>query len=93
MLASESEVLSLNCFLVKFHLFFSLADMLEVLKAPEIVTHRCARTEWKQPKVVHIVHDAPERGCVIAVPPLVSQLYYGWKMAAYTMQAVKEEGC
>lgn len=83
-------MLSLNCFLVKFHLFVSLADVWEVLRAPDIVT--AALTESKQLKAVQIVHSAPEHGCFIAVPPLFSHLYYGWNMAAYTMQAVREEG-
>lgn len=87
MLASDSEVLSLNCFFVKFHLFVSLADVWEVLRAPDIVT--AALTELKQLKVVQIVHSAPEHSCVIAVPRLVSHLYYGWNIAAYTMQAVR----
>lgn len=89
-LASETEVLSLNCLLVKFHLFVSLADVWEVLRAPDIVT--AALTELKQLKEVHMVPSAPECICVIAVPPLVSHLYNAWNMAAYTMQAVREEG-
>lgn len=91
MLASENEVLSLNCFLVKFHLFFSLTDVWEVLRAPDIVT--AALIELKQLKVVQIVHSASEHSCVITVPPLVSHLSYSWNMAACTMHAVREEGC
>lgn len=91
MLASESEVLLLNCFFVKFYLFFSLTDVWEVLRAPDIVT--AALTVLKQLKAVQIVHNAPEHGCVIAVPPLRSNIYYGLNMAAYTMEAVREEDC
>lgn len=91
MLASESEVLSLNCFFVKFYLFFSLTDVWEVLRAPDTVTG--ALTVLKQLKIVRIVHNAPEHGCVIAVPPLRSHIYYGWNMAAYTMEAVRQEDC
>lgn len=70
MLGSVSEVLSLNCFLVKFHLFFSLTDVWEVLRAPDIVT--AALAELKQLKVVQIAHSAPECCCITAMAPLAT---------------------
>lgn len=79
-LAREKEVLLLNCFHVKFHLFISLTDMWEAPRAPDIVT--AALTE--QLTAAQIVVGSAESDWV-------THLGHSWNVAACAVPAEKQK--